>query len=133
MRDDGLNCEALERVLHEGRKLTAVELAHVENCDECMDVWLTLALEAKPEVAIPENFASRVAACLPARQEKRAALRMPRHWGLITAMAVITVLMAVGFVGSPPANTWVGVVFVSVVATEIAGLALWLGPRWMGH
>lgn len=133
MGDDGMNCEALERALHEGRKLTAAELAHVEGCDECMDVWLTLALEAKPEVAIPENFASRVAASVPPHREKRAALRVPRHWGLITAMAVITVLMAVGFVGSPPANTWAGLVFVSVVAAEIAGLALWLGPRWMGH
>jgi len=133
MRDDGMNCEALERALHEGRKLTKEQLAHVENCDECMDVWLTLALEAKPEVAVPADFAARVAASVAPRREKRKALRVPRHWGLISAMAVITVLMAVGFAGSPPANTWVGVVFVSVVATEIAGLALWLGPRWTGH
>jgi len=133
MRDDSMNCEALERALHEGRKLTNEQLAHVENCDECMDVWLTLALEAKPEVAVPADFAVRVAASVPPHREKRAALRVPRHWGLISAMAVITVLMAAGFVGSPPANTWVGVVFVSVVATEIAGLALWLGPRWTGR
>ena len=133
MRDDSMNCEALERALHEGRKLTNEQLAHVENCDECMDVWLTLALEAKPEVAVPADFAARVASSMPARREKREVLRVPRHWGLISAMAVITVLMAAGFVGSPPANTWVGVVFVSVVATEIAGLALWLGPRWTGR
>lgn len=133
MRDDGMNCEALERALHEGRKLTQAELAHVENCDECMDVWLTLALEAKPEVTVPADFAVRVASNAPPRPQKRAALRMPRHWGLITAMGVITVLMAAGFVGSPPANTWVGLVFLFLVATEIAGLALWLGPRWMGR
>ena len=133
MRDDGISCEALERALHEGRKLTQEELAHVESCDECMDVWLTLALEAKPEVAIPENFAARVAAGLPRRQAKRAVLRGNRNWGLVTAMAVVTVLMAVGFAGPPPANSWVGLVFISVVATEIAGLALWLGPRWMGR
>lgn len=133
MRDDGMNCEALERALHEGRKLTASELAHVENCDQCMDVWLTMALEVKPEVAVPADFAARVASSVPHRQEKHASVRMSRHWGLITAMGVITVLMAVGFAGSPPANTWVGLVFVSVVATEIAGLALWLGPRWTGR
>ena len=133
MRDDGMNCEALERALHEGRKLTTEELAHVESCDECMDVWLTLALEAKPGVVIPENFAARVATGLPARQTKRAALRSNRHWGLITALAVLTLLMTVGFGGSPPVNSWIGLVFLSVVATEIAGLALWLGPRWMGR
>jgi hypothetical protein len=133
MRDDGISCEALERALHEGRKLTTLELAHVEGCDECMDVWLTLALEAKPEVAIPENFAARVAAGLPVRQPTRTVLRGNRHWGLVTAMAVVTVLMAVGYAGSPPATSWVGLVFMSVVATEIAGLALWLGPRWSGR
>ena len=133
MRDDGISCEALERALHEGRKLTKEELAHVEDCDECMDVWLTLALEAKPEVAIPENFAARLVAGLPAREPKRAIQRGNRHWGLITAMAVLTGLMAVGFGGSPSANTWVGLLFVSLVATEIAGLALWLAPRWSGR
>ena len=133
MRDDRMNCEALERAMHEGRKLTAQELEHVENCDECMDVWLTLALEAKPEVAIPLDFAARVAASVPPRREKREALRMPRHWGLITAMAVATVVLMVGFPGLKPVNSWVGLVFVMVVASEIAGLALWLGPRWMGR
>jgi len=133
MHDDGISCEALERALHEGRKLTKEELEHVEGCGECMDVWLTLALESKPEVVIPENFAARVAAGLPARQPKRAIWRGNRHWGLVSAVAVVTVLMVVGFRGSPPASSWVGLLFVSVVATEIAGLALWLGPRWMGR
>ncbi len=133
MHDDSMSCEALERALHEGRKLTARKLAHVENCDECMDVWLTLALEAKPEVAIPENFASRVAVGLPPRQAKRAMVRGSQHWGLVTAMAVVTVVLMVGFPGPKPLNSWVGLVFVMVVASEIAGLALWLGPRWMGR
>jgi predicted anti-sigma-YlaC factor YlaD len=133
MGDDGMNCEALERALHEGRRLTAHELAHVEDCDECMDVWLTLALEAKPEVAVPADFAARVAASVPPRRVKRVALRVPRHWGLITAMAVVTVVLVVGFPGPKPANSWVGLVFVMVVASEIAGLALWLGPRWLGR
>ena len=133
MRDDSMNCEALERALHEGRKLTKEQLAHVENCDECMDVWLTLALEAKPEVAVPADFAARVAASVPPRREKRATLRVPRHWGLITAMAVVTVVLVVGFPSPKPANSWVGLGFVMVVASEIAGLALWLGPKWMGR
>ena len=133
MRDDGMNCEALERALHEGRKLTVEELAHVEGCDECMDVWLTLALEAKPEVAVPADFAARVAGAVPAHQPRRQRARAPRHWGLATAMAVVTVLLIVCFTASAPANNWVGLVFLSVVATEIAGLALWLGPGWTGR
>jgi hypothetical protein len=133
MRNDGISCEALERALHEGRKLTKEELAHLEDCDECMDVWLTLALEAKPEVAIPDDFAARFAAIAPARPEKRQRVRTTRHWGMISAIAVVTVLMMVCFAGPQPANSWFGLVFMLVVATEIAALALWLAPRWSGR
>lgn len=133
MRNDGISCEALERALHEGQKLTKEELAHVEDCDECMDVWLTLALEAKPEVAIPDGFATRIAAMAPARPEKRQALRTTRHWGMISAITVVTVMMMICFAGPRPVNSGVGLVFMLVVATEIAGLALWLAPRWSGR
>ena len=133
MRDDGINCEALERALHEGRKLTREELAHVEDCDECMDVWLTLALEVKPAVAIPDDFAARVAAIAPARPEKPQILRTTRHWGMISAMAVVTVVLMLCFQGPPPTTSWIGLVFLALVATEIVGLALWLAPRWSGR
>ena len=133
MRYDGVNCEGLQRAMRDVRKLTTKESAHLDECDACMDVWLTVALEAKPDVAVPADFAARVAAGLPPRQEKRALLRGYRHWGFITAMAVVTVLLTVGFAGPSPANSWVGIVFLSIVATEIAGLALWLGPKWSGR
>jgi hypothetical protein len=134
---NGVNCEALQRELREGRgltpELTKEHSAHVDECDACMDVWLTLALDAKPEVAIPADFAALVAAMAPALPAKREALRTPRRWGVISAMAVVTVLMMVCFAGPAPTNSWVGLVFVMLIASEIAGLALWLGPRWMGR
>lgn len=133
MRNDGISCEALERALHEGRKLTNEELAHVEDCDECMDVWLTLALEVKPEVAIPEDFAARIAAMSPARPQKPQTVRTTRHWGMISAIVVVAVLLMICFGGPRPANSGLGLVFTLLVATEIAGLALWLAPRWSGR
>jgi len=139
--NDGVNCEKVQRGLREGHELTRLELAHVDECDTCadasMDAWLTAGLDAKPEVVIPADFAARVAAMAPARAEKRQMARTPRHWkypwGVISAMAVVTVLLVVCFAGPLQLSYWVETTFVLLVATEIAGLALWLGPRWLGR
>ena len=112
MRDDGMNCKTIQRAMRDGRGLAEAETAHVDECEGCTDAWLTLALDTKPEVTVPENFAARVAAMASAGSEKRRTARMPRHWGVISAMAFVTVML---------------------VASEIAGLALWLGPRWLGR
>lgn len=142
MRDDSVNCEDLRRALRDGIELTKEQSAHVGECDACadasMDAWLTMALDAKPEVAIPADFAARVVAGLPvelpARQEKRIAVHTQRHWGVISAMAVALVVLVVCFLGpKPTGNSWVAGVFVMLVASEIAGLALWLGPKWLGR
>ena len=132
MRND-MNCEAIQRAVRERRELTKDELAHMDECDACMDVWLTMALDGKPEVAIPEGFAAQVAAMAPARQGKSKTARTRQRWGLVTAVAMVTVLLAVWFAGPAPTNSWIGVVFVMLVASEIAGLALWLGPGWTGR
>jgi hypothetical protein len=133
MRDDSMNCDIVQRQLRQGRELTTADLAHIDGCDVCTDAWLTAALDAKPEVAISEGFAARVAAMAPARRQKQPLPRAQRPWGLVTAAAMITVLLVVWFSGSTYANSWVSVLFVMLVASEIAGLALWLGPKWIGR
>lgn len=130
MRDNDVNCEALQRALNEERELTAEESAHLEECDACLDASLTVMLDAKPEVEIPSDFAVRVVASLPAKPAARA--RWPRHAGLISAMAVVTVLLVVCFAGPKPENNWIGLVFMLLVATEVAGIALWLAPKHSG-
>jgi hypothetical protein len=126
-----VNCEALQRILFEQqRELTADEAAHLSVCDECMDVLLTVSLEARPEVDVPENFAARIGAALPA--ERPAPSRRPRHAGLTTAIVFVAVLLVVCFAAARPADSWVATVFVVLVATEIAGIALWLAPRRPG-
>jgi len=133
MRDHGVNCEELQRAVLEGRGLTREQSDHIETCDACMDAVLTAMLDTKPDVEIPVDFAARFVAGLPERPEKQSAPRTQRPWGVISAMAVVLAVMVVCFAGSPAANSWVGLVFVMLIATEIAGLALWLGPRWMGR
>lgn len=130
MRSDGVNCEAMQQAMRERHELAKDQLCHLYECEPCMDLWLTAALDEKPEVKIPPDFAARVAAVTPTRPEKRETARTPRHWGVISAMAVVTVVLVICFAVSPPPNSWVETALVLLVATEIAGLALWLGPKW---
>ncbi len=133
MRNDGMSCEQLQRALLEERGPTDAEFAHIDRCDACMEVWLTAALDEKPEVEIPEDFAVRITAQLPPRSPQRSVSRRPRSWGLAIAMVVVTALLVAFFVEPAAATSWVRIVFPMMVATEIAGLALWLGPRWSGR
>lgn len=131
-----VNCEDLQAELRL-RALTVAESEHVESCKACFEAWLdvtvTQALDTKPAVKIPVDFATRVAAHLPEKPSAPAGTRGPmiqsgRHWGLITA----TVLVACGLIGTAIADpagltTRMGVIFLLIAASEIAGIALWLG------
>ena len=79
-------CEVVRRALMQRRELTAEERAHAERCAVCadalMETEIEAALEEKPEVAVPAEFAARVA--VRARQEKNVRRRVrlgPRKRG----------------------------------------------------
>jgi hypothetical protein len=130
-----MSCDHIQQSLRDGHPLTAAESAHARSCDSCLEAWLdstvTQALDAKPEVGIPANFAARVASNLP--EKPIAAPRpIPRapHWGLTTATLLIAIGMVAMAVAHPVGiNTWTGIVFLSLVVTEVSGIALWLGRR----
>ncbi|MFZ0662611.1 MAG: hypothetical protein WAM66_07965 [Acidobacteriaceae bacterium] len=127
---DAVSCAELKAALEHRRALTAEETAHAVRCDECREAWLNAtvvrALEAKPEVEIPADFAARVARRLPA---KRAATSRS-HWGLTIAILLVAAgLAAMAFAYPMTVNTWTGRVFMALVVSEIAGIALWLGAR----
>jgi hypothetical protein len=130
-----MNCDELRSAMKQGRALTAVEQEHVNECEACLEAWLdatvTQALDAKPEVRIPADFAARVAARLPeqsgtAVQSGRGPYRA--HWGLITAIVLVTVGLLVMAVADPVRmNTRMGMILMALLVAEIAGIALWLG------
>jgi hypothetical protein len=134
---DEMICGALRRKLEEKHALAA-ESAHLEGCDACLEVWLDAtvaeALDAKPEVRVPADFAARVAAGLP---EKRGALRgarrRGRQWGLITAVLLVAMGLAAAALADPGGlNSRMGLVFMALVVSEIAGIGLWLGTGRSG-
>jgi hypothetical protein len=94
-----------------------------------LDVTVTEALNAKPEVRVPADFAAQVAAQLP---EKRSVVRgargRERHWGLITAILLVAVGLVAAAVADPSGlNSRMGLIFMALVVSEIAGIGLWLG------
>lgn len=126
---DEISCDAVRQGLARARTLTAAELAHVEVCESCLDAWLdatvTQSLDAKPEVWIPADFAARVVERLP---DKRSAVRRTPHWGLITAVLLVAAGLIATAVADPSGvNTRMGMILMTLVVTEIAGIALWLG------
>jgi hypothetical protein len=136
-------CEAVRQALLARRALTAAEMQHAGMCEVCsagvMETEIEAALEEKPEVAVPADFAARVA--LRARSEKglrswvRKDLRkkLPRrYWGRNTAVAVLVVLTAVVTVRDPQWLAATGAMRMTLMlalAGELAGIALWLGLR----
>lgn len=144
---NAVSCAELQRVLRESPRqthtLTGDESSHVEGCDACLEAWLetmvTQALDAKPEVQIPEDFAKRVAAQVPAKQEPARVTegdsrRNGRHWGLLTASVLVAGgLIATAFADPTGWSTRVGVIVTLIVASEIAGIALWLGTGRSGE
>jgi hypothetical protein len=133
-----MNCDAPRGAMKQGRALTAAEQTHVERCKECLDAWLdatvTKVLDAKPEVQVPAGFAARVAAIAQEKPRARPNERgRNRHWGLLMASVLVAVgLMAMAFADPHSANTRMGLIFMALVVTEIAGIALWLGTRRPG-
>lgn len=136
-------CEGVRRALLQRRELTAEERAHAERCGVCadavMETEIEAALEAKPEVVIPAEFAARVA--LRARGEKRGARRWAqqkvahgrwRHAGRNAAVGLVLVLLAAVTMSDPQWWTATGTVpmmLMLMLAGEVAGIALWLGLR----
>lgn len=132
----GLSCEQLRSAIAQGGALTAAEWAHVEACEACLDAWVCYGLESKPEAKIPVDFAARVAAAVPGKRETARELRQEntevrsheRQWGLLTAMALVAAgLVAMTFADPMVLNTRIGLVLIGIAASEIAGIALWLG------
>ncbi|HEX5233938.1 MAG TPA: hypothetical protein VFW25_01265 [Silvibacterium sp.] len=140
---DAVSCNELRNALAGARALTAEESAHVEDCDACLeaslDARVTEALDAKPEVRIPSDFAARVAAQLPEKRGARVDMSRSTHsyerpWGLITSVLFVAVgLIAMAFADPVGMNTRMGAVFIALVVSEIAGIALWLGTGRSGE
>jgi predicted phage tail protein len=94
-----------------------------------MDERLTRALEARPVVDIPADFAARVARQLP---ERKPIALTPTHYGrkaMVVCMVVLGAALLVGFVlrgvAVPPMVQVTG----WILYAQFLGLVVWFGMR----
>ena len=99
------------------------------NEGDTIDARLTRALERKPAVDVPAEFAARVAAQVPVR---RAVAVVPARYGFLAArvgMAVLSVALVVMAMRTT-GHSVLGVALEWLLCAELAGLAGWLGGVW---
>jgi hypothetical protein len=94
-----------------------------------MDARLTGALERKPAMDVPADFATRVAAQVPVRP--LVALRVPRYGLLAARIGMAVLLVALGLVAMRSNGHPVfGAALEWMLCAELAGLAAWLSGVW---
>jgi hypothetical protein len=94
-----------------------------------LEVRVLRALEAKPVVSVPAEFAARVVSRVPAR---RVAVLTPARYGMIAmrvAMAVLVVtLVAVSVRSGHPSP--IGLAVQWILCVQLVALALWRSGTW---
>lgn len=93
-----------------------------------LEAAITRALDRKPEVAVPADFAARVRAALPAQPKVRAR----RSVGQMAAVTGAVVLLAGLCALAPHVRPSFGSVAFDlemVLMVELMGVAAWLGMR----
>lgn len=101
----------------------------VSGPDAEMDQRLIRALEARPAVEIPADFASRVAGQLP---ERRPIALTPTHYGrkaMVVCMVVLGVALLLAFVLRGVAVPAVVQVTGWILYAQFIGLVVWFGMQ----
>jgi hypothetical protein len=97
--------------------------------DAEMEQRLTRALEARPAVEIPADFASRVARQLP---ERRPISLTPTHYGrkaMVVCMVMLGVALLIAFALHGVAVSPVVQVIGWILYAQFLGLVVWFGMR----
>ena len=101
----------------------------LNTADAEMDQRLTRALEARPVIDVPVDFAARVARQLP---ERRPIVLTPTHYGrkaMVLCMVVLGVALLVGFVVRGVAVPPMVQVIAWILYTQFLALVVWFGMR----
>lgn len=131
-------CEAVRCALQDRRGLAAAEAAHAATCAACgdalLDAEIAAALDAKPRLPVPHEFAERVAMRVRsqtcARRAAPGGKRAWRHVGRDTAIGLLLAATAIVTLLDPDWLAITGPVqwaLVLLLSGEVAGIALWLG------
>jgi hypothetical protein len=96
--------------------------------DENFDAVVTRAIERRPEVSVPVNFAARVAAALPSQRPRRNPMQVGRIAAFVAA-GVLAVAMCLLAPHATPTFGSLAFDFELVVIVQLGGIAYWLTAR----
>jgi hypothetical protein len=100
----------------------------MSNEERMEDAAITRALERKPEVRVPVDFAAKVRAALPAQSKVRVRRSVGR---MVAAVAAAGLVLALYWLAPHARPSFESVAFdlEMVLVVELAGVAAWLGTR----
>jgi hypothetical protein len=104
-------------------------MSNEERMDEAA---ITRALDRKPEVVVPADFAAKVRAALPAQPKVRVRRSVGREVAMVAAVGLVLALCWLAPHARPSFES-VAFDLEMVLVVELAGVAAWLGMRrWDG-
>jgi hypothetical protein len=89
---------------------------------------ITRALDRKPEVVVPVDFAARVRASLPAQPKVNARRSVGREVGMVATAGLVLALCWLAPHARPSFES-VAFDLEMVLVVELMGVAAWLGTR----
>jgi hypothetical protein len=137
MCEDKMICERVQRAMRTDSipEFTDAENEHLAACGTCTELLLTHLLQQKLEIAVPTEWAARVASRLTAEIKTARAHRPIPAYGFTTAVAVLMVMSLAWSVFAYVDPQWwtlqggLSLVLEGIVTFEIGIIALWLGIR----
>ncbi len=92
------------------------------------EAGITRALDRKPEVAVPADFAARVRAALPAQPKVRTQRSVGRIAAGVAAVGLVLALCVLAPHARPGVQN-MAFALEMVLVVELVGVAAWLGMR----
>jgi hypothetical protein len=89
---------------------------------------ITRALDRKPEVAVPVDFAARVRSALPAQAKVKTRRSVGREAAMVAAVGLVLALCVLAPHARPSFES-VAFDLEMVLVVELIGVAAWLGTR----
>jgi hypothetical protein len=94
-----------------------------------LEAAITRALDRKPEVAVPVDFAARVRSALPAQVKVKARRSVGREAAMVAAAGLVLALCVLAPHARRPSFESVAFDLEMVLVVELMGVAMWLGTR----
>jgi hypothetical protein len=126
MRLDEVTCNAIRESIQRHDYGKSV-LAHLEDCEQCLDVATNTVLAGREDVHVPPVFVSRVLVQVSSSTTPTAAMLRTRN-ALWPAIAVVCAVIAVAFLPhlSAFAQSWWGAAVLAAAGMESSLIIVWV-------